>query len=151
MYITMPPRGPAGNTDDEYASVFDHFVAQHLASLYRFAVGLSGSTAVAAELVRETLMRAWKRRAHLGESAQSADRLVAILRELHGRQRSPAARDLTARHPHFAHVPLTYREPLLLQMVYGYSQAQLAEHFDVPLECMATRLAQARVLMEGAA
>ena len=133
------------------------------ADLYRFAWWLSRDRHLAEDLVQETFARAWKSWGELRDPAQAKAWLVTILRnELarsFARHRPAADIDAIAESelpavPSFeAHLeaaqivgllPEIYREPLLLQVLGGFSCAEIAAMLGTSEGAVMTRLTRAR-------
>src|SRR6204780_301418 len=116
--------------------------------LLRFAQWLARDRAIAEDIVQESLLRAWRSRDALKDPAAARPWLLTIVRREHARlyERKrlelvpleevvgshPGARvaepddDLfTLRHA-IMRLPLDYREPLLLQVIGGFSTEEIA-------------------------
>jgi RNA polymerase sigma-70 factor (ECF subfamily) len=134
--------------------------------LYRFAVWLARDRSVAEDVVQETLLRAWKSLDSLTDDAAARPWLLTIARReharLHERKRfdtvdvddvaatgDPAlarvddheTRELRA--AIFA-LPQEYREPLVLQVLMGYTTDEIATHLGLTSGAVLTRLCRAR-------
>jgi RNA polymerase sigma-70 factor (ECF subfamily) len=134
--------------------------------LYRFAVWLARDRAVAEDVVQETLLRAWKSLDSLTDDGAVRPWLLTIARReharLHERKRfdtvdvddvaameDPAlgrvddheTRELRA--AIFA-LPEEYREPLVLQVLMGYTTDEIAAHLGLTSGAVLTRLCRAR-------
>lgn len=134
------------------------------ADLYRYAYWLCGHIQQAEDLVQESFLRAWKSLDSLRDDAAAKAWLITILRREYARQfaqRPPAFVDietqetLTADVPGqdvenfglrraIAKLPLEYREPLILQIVGGFSQAEIATLLALKENTVAVRLFRAR-------
>ena len=163
-------RNPAGTWVDKRdkpsrQARFDTLVATHLDDLYRYSYWLTGNRAIAEDLVQETLLRAWRGIDKLEEPAAAKGWLLTILRRENARrferQAVPEA-DLPVEavadsHRHYdtsteafalrralEQLPADYREPLLLQVVYGYSQKEIATRLGLSPAGVGTRLFRAR-------
>jgi RNA polymerase sigma-70 factor (ECF subfamily) len=155
---------------------FDALVATHLDDLYRYSYWLTGNRTIAEDLVQETLLRAWRAIDKLEEPAAAKGWLLTILRRENARrferQTTPEAdvpvEAVADSHRHFdtsteafalrralEQLPEDYREPLLLQVIYGYSQKEIAERLGISSAGVGTRLFRARQkmreLLEGTA
>ena len=149
---------------------FDELVAVHLDDLYRFAYWLSGNRAVADDVVQEALMRAWKSIDRLNDGKAAKSWLLTIVRRENARHYGRAslqpadlpADELVAQRTDYDtsteafvlrraldRLPSDYREPLLMQVVYGYSQKEIAEHLGISNAGAGTRLFRAREKMRA--
>ena len=144
---------------------FEQLVAGHRDALYRYAYWISGDASVAEDLVQDTLIRAWKSIDSLQEAGAAKGWLLTILRRENARRferRRPAesaipTEELAANRTDYdtsteafvlrralEQLPEEYREPLLLQVIYGYSQKEIADHLGISLGGAGTRLFRAR-------
>ena len=134
--------------------------------LLRFAFWLSRDRALAEDVVQESLLRAWKAQDSLQDANAAKPWLLTIIRREYARtferKRLPTVDidDLVAREePTLATtddqetaeirramfaLPEDYREPLLLQVVMGFSTAEIAEQLDLSQPAVLTRLFRAR-------
>lgn len=134
--------------------------------LYRFAFWLARDRAVAEDVVQDTLLRAWRSFASLGDAAAARPWLLTIARREFARRferksletvdvddlaelEDPAlaAQDsqevLDMRGAIFA-LDADYREPLVLQVLMGYSTEEIATHMELTPGAVLTRLFRAR-------
>ncbi|HJY76328.1 MAG TPA: sigma-70 family RNA polymerase sigma factor [Burkholderiales bacterium] len=142
---------------------FEQAVRAYSADLYRFAYWLCRDRHAAEDLVQEACLRAWKSWGDLRELAQAKAWLIAIVRNEYARslsrKRSDASLDdidegQLPSMPSFeggleaaqfvAMLPLTYREPLLLQVIGGFSCAEIAGILGTSEGAVMTRLTRAR-------
>ena len=144
---------------------FDTFVGIYMDDLFRYAYWISGDRTVADDLVQETLMRAWKSLDKLHDSKAAKGWLLTILRRENARrferkrlkesgiptEELPAKRsdyDTTTEafvlRSALKKLPDAYREPLLLQVIQGYSQKEIATHLGISVAGAGTRLFRAR-------
>lgn len=133
------------------------------ADLYRFAYWLCRDRHAAQDLVQEACLRGWKSWRHLREPAQAKAWLMTILRNEYARNLSRKRSDTSLDDvdesqlpsmPSFeggleaaqvvAMLPLTYREPLLLQVLGGFSCAEIAGMLGTSEGAVMTRLTRAR-------
>lgn len=133
------------------------------ADLYRYAWWLCRDRHLAEDVLQETFARAWKSWAELRELAQVKAWLITILRNELARSyaRSRPAVDIeelddtelpalpsfeaqleTAQMVNL--LPETYREPLLLQVLGGFSCAEIAGMLGTTEGAVMTRLTRAR-------
>lgn len=146
---------------------FDSLVRALTPELYRYAMGLCHNRDTANDLVQETFLRAWKSQNQLRDVKTARAWLYTILRNenarLYERQR-PEVRD-PATLPAVAvrsydtsteafnlrralgRLELQYREPLLLQIVGGFSTREIGDMLDLKPNTVLTRLFRARRMM----
>lgn len=144
---------------------FEQLVAGHRDTLYRYAYWISGDATLAEDLVQDTLVRAWRSIDSLEEPAAAKGWLLTILRRENARRferkrpvesETPIA-ELPANRTDYdtsteafvlrralEQLPAEYREPLLLQVIYGYSQKEIADHLGISVGGAGTRLFRAR-------
>ena len=141
---------------------FEHTVRAFSADLYRFAYWLCRDRHLSEDLVQETYLRAWKSWGELRDPAQAKAWLFTILRNErfreHGRRRAQPLEETPEwalpSIPSFeagletgqivALLPETYREPLLLQVLGGFSCAEIATMLGTTEGAVMTRLTRAR-------
>jgi RNA polymerase sigma-70 factor (ECF subfamily) len=134
--------------------------------LYRFAFWLSRDRAVADDVVQEALLRAWRSRESLADGAAAKPWLLTIVRREHARiyerrrfETVPVddlvadestelgvAEDqevLTVRRAMLA-LDADYREPLVMQVLLGYSTGEIAAELGLTQRAVLTRLYRAR-------
>ena len=142
---------------------FEHAVRAYSADLYRYAWWLCRDRHLAEDVVQETFARAWKSWAELRDVAVAKAWLVTIMRNELARSfsRNKPALDIDAvgeaELPALPSVesqletaqlvsllPETYREPLLLQVLGGFSCAEIAGMLGTTEGAVMTRLTRAR-------
>jgi RNA polymerase sigma-70 factor (ECF subfamily) len=153
---------PIGNKETD----FERTVRAYSADLYRHAYWLCRDRFAAEELVQETFARAWKSWQELREPGSAKQWLITILRNesarVHGKKQVPItdedvyeleipempkmADDLDVRQ-RLERLPRAYREPLLLQVLGGFSCAEIASMLDTSEGAVMTRLTRARQAM----
>ena len=134
--------------------------------LYRYAMWICGNDALAKDLVQETYLRAWKALDRLKDDGAAKSWLITILRREYARtfeRKVPRFTDVdTVEVPEDSelepedrmeiqllrrniwNLPPKYREPLLLQVVMGYSCEEIALQLGVKTNAVMTRLFRAR-------
>ena len=134
--------------------------------LLRFAHWLARDRALAEDIVQESLLRAWRYRDALKDPAAARPWLQTIVRREHARlyerkrlelvpleevaethadPRAAAAEDdLFALRHGIMRLPLEYREPLVLQVLGGFSTEEIAEELKLSSTAVLTRLFRAR-------
>jgi RNA polymerase sigma-70 factor, ECF subfamily len=142
---------------------FERAVRAYSADLYRYAWWLCRDRHLAEDVLQEAFARAWKSWGELRDVALAKAWLVTILRNEVARSfsRSRATLDLDAvaeaelpALPSFESqietaelvrlLPETYREPLLLQVLGGFSCAEIAGLLGTTEGAVMTRLTRAR-------
>jgi RNA polymerase sigma-70 factor, ECF subfamily len=134
--------------------------------LLRFAHWLARDRVIAEDIVQESLLRAWRSRDALKDSGAARAWLLTIVRREHARlyerkrlelvpledvletQASPRLAEpdgdlFTLRHA-IMRLPLEYREPLVLQIVGGFSTEEIARELALSPTAVLTRLFRAR-------
>ncbi len=148
-----------GEQQREFAALVSHFATP----LYRYAYWLSGDRACAQDLVQETFLRAWRRFDSLRDEKAAQGWLMTILRREHARGFAQPRLNLVEEDPEAAAIqldalrpeimamrkavlqlPQRYREPLVLQVLEGYSLQEIAARLNLPANTVATRLFRAR-------
>jgi RNA polymerase sigma-70 factor (ECF subfamily) len=149
---------------------FDALIKATSPELYRYAMGLCHNTHVAEDLVQETFLRAWRAQDKLRDPKAARAWLYTILRNEHARlyeRQRPEVRD-----PHelppvpsrgydtsaeafvlrraLADLDSQYREPLLLQVIGGFSCKEIGEILDLKSNTVLTRLFRARQALRRA-
>ncbi|MBY6017326.1 sigma-70 family RNA polymerase sigma factor [Halomonas denitrificans] len=134
--------------------------------LYRYAYWLSHDASVAEDLVQETFLRAWKALDSLKDDKAAKAWLITILRRENARRFERKQFDLTdieqcqvADNDSLSHEQMAdhqvlrrqmamlspeYREPLILQVMYGFSGDEIAEILELNRNTVMTRLFRAR-------
>ena len=151
---------------------FERIVGTIHQDLYRYALWLSRDRAVAQDVVQESLLRAWRSIDALRDDGAAKSWLLTIVRRENARyfeRRRPDSLDIDAlpqadlasleQHPD----PLLdelraaifdlddgYREPLVLQVLLGYSTQEIADHMGLAQGAVLTRLHRARLKLKAA-
>lgn len=145
---------------------FDDIVAVCYPDMYRYAVWLCRDRAIADDVVQESLLRAWKALDSLNDDAAAKPWLLTIVRRENARwferkrletvdvdDLTPAQEAIIADLPDddVAEVREAifgleddYREPLVLQVLMGYSTKEIAELMELKQGAVLTRLHRAR-------
>ena len=148
---------------------FEALVNAYSADLYRYAVWLCRASDVAEELVQETFMRAWKSLDSLHDGKAAKAWLITILRHENARrfQRKQPEQNIAempeseilnmSENPEYvdelnmsralARLDESYRDPLILQVIGGYSCEEIGELLGVSAPAVMTRLFRARQKM----
>ncbi len=145
---------------------FDELVSAWHSDMYRYAVWLSRDPSLAEDVVQEALIRAWKSLDALREEDAAKQWLLTIVRRENARhferkrlqtvdidELTPAQSALLGeeddterddiRAAIFA-LPDDYREPLVLQVLMGYSTDEIAGSMGITQGAVLTRLHRAR-------
>lgn len=143
---------------------YNQLVEQHYRELYSFAFGLCRHSETAEDLVQETFARAWKSLSSLRKQHSARAWLFTILRREHARlyeRNRPDVRppeelpEVACRgddHSASAFVlrnalsdlSIEYREPLLLQVIGGFSCAEIGNILGISENAVMTRVYRAR-------
>lgn len=133
--------------------------------LLRFAHWLARDRSLAEDIVQESLLRAWRSRDTLKDHGAARAWLLTIVRREHARlyerkrlelvsldealdiqaaEKAASDGDLfTLRHA-IMRLPIEYREPLLLQILGGFSTEEIARELALSSTAVLTRLFRAR-------
>lgn len=155
-----------GHTGRTAACEFERCVLAHRADLCRFAFWLTRDPSTAEDAVQEALLRAWRSWHTLRDKSTAKRWLLTIVRRecvrIYRRKRHPTTDidALTAAEQYLIAVDegsglgdiqqavlrleATYREPLVLQVLMGYSTDEIAETMGIRRGAVLTRLCRAR-------
>ena len=145
-------------------SSFEMLVRSHARELYVYAYGLCRDSHTAEDLVQESLLRAWRRLDSLRDHRALRAWLYTIVRHEHARlYRRPypetgALDDLELEGPPLfdasaeafslrqalASLSDSYREPLLLQVLGGFTCVEIGEIMGLAPNTVMTRVSRAR-------
>jgi RNA polymerase sigma-70 factor (ECF subfamily) len=151
---------------------FDALVRATSGDLYRFGYWLARDEALAQDLVQETYLRAWRSLDDLRDTTAAKAWLITILRREHARLferkrldveplEDVVVDDRGARTPEqsgedgviraaIAKLDPKYREPLLLQVLGGYSCEEIARELGLSAAAVMTQLFRARQKLKAA-
>jgi RNA polymerase sigma-70 factor (ECF subfamily) len=149
---------------------FDELVGKHHQDMYRYAAWLSRDTHVADDVVQEALLRAWRSLDSLREDALAKPWLLTIVRRENARyfeRKRLETVDIDDLTPSQAALLATthdqalddmrkaiyeldddYREPLVLQVLMGFSTNEIAEQMGLKQGAVLTRLHRARARLK---
>jgi len=152
-------------------SRFTDLVTSYCDDLYRFGYWLSGDRAEADDLVQETLARAWRALGQLRDERATKSWLFTTLRREHLRHLArrrlrtvpldpdsitderrgfdDTAEALAVRRA-LANLAPEYREPLVLQIVGGFSGEEIGAMLGLTVGAVNVRLCRARRQLRGA-
>ena len=154
------------NTEAGRQAKFNQLAQSYGTDLYRYAMWICGNDALAKDLVQETYLRAWKALERLKDPKAAKSWLITILRREFARtfeRKVPKFTDLDKvvvteeselepdeqtemkilRQGIMKLAP-KYREPLLMQVVLGYSCKEISEALDISKSAVMTQLFRAR-------
>jgi RNA polymerase sigma-70 factor (ECF subfamily) len=156
--------------DRERRRRFDRIVSVYYQDLYRYAAWLSRDRGVAEEIVQETLLRAWKSLDSLRDDEAAKHWLLTIVRRENARYFEGAKietcdideltpkqnemisttddQDLDEMRQAIYKLDGDYREPLVLQVLMGYSTREIAELHTIKRGAVLTRLHRARLKLK---
>ena len=164
-------RMKSSNTDVARRQRFDRIVGVFHQDMYRYAAWLSRDKTIAEDVVQEALLRAWKSLDALRDDAAAKPWLLTIVRRENARYferrrletvdidnltASQAA--LLAEQPDDEFDDMRtaiyalhndYREPLVLQVLMGYSTNEIAEQMGLKQGAVLTRLHRARTKLKA--
>lgn len=151
---------------------FDALVRLTSGDLYRYAYWLCRNEALAQDLVQECYVRAWRSMDDLRDGAAAKAWLITILRREHARlyERkrldtedidSVAVGDEDGQTPEahsedallrraIARLDPKYREPLVLQVLGGFSCEEIANTLGITAQAVMTQLFRARQKLKAA-
>ena len=146
--------------------LFNRLAADYATDLYRYAMWLCGNDALAKDLVQETYLRAWRALDRLKDTAAAKGWLITILRrefartferkvpKFTGLDKVTVADEVELEPDERAERELLragimklapkYRDPLLLQVVFGHSCSEIAEQLGISNSAVMTQLFRAR-------
>ena len=149
---------------------FDRIVTVFHADMYRYAAWLCRDKAIAEDVVQEALLRAWKSLDALREDAAAKHWLLTIVRRENARYferrrletvdidnltASQAAllaeapnEELEELRESIFELDDDYREPLVLQVLMGYSTTEIGELMGLKQGAVLTRLHRARLKLK---
>lgn len=150
---------------------FDSLAKEYWRDLYNYAYRLSGNRHTAEDLVQESLTRAWRSIDNLRNCKAVKGWLYTIVRRENARRferYQPVQSDIPAEQIGAKHktydtsteafvlrravraLPAEYREPLILQVIHGYSQQEIADRLGLTSPGVGTRLFRARQKLRAA-
>jgi len=150
---------------------FDSLAKQYWRDLYNYAYRLSGNRHTAEDLVQESLTRAWRSIDKLQNHKAAKGWLYTIVRRENARrferyqplQSDIPTEEIGAKRKTYdtsteafvlrraiRTLPADYREPLILQVIHGYSQQEIADRLGLTSAGVGTRLFRARQKLRAA-
>lgn len=160
----------SSSTAAERRRRFDRLVGVFHMDMYRYAAWLCRDKAIAEDVVQEALLRAWKSLDALREDGAAKQWLLTIVRRENARyferrrletvdidNLTASQSALLAEAPNeelndlreaIYELEDDYREPLVLQVLMGYSTNEIAELMDLKQGAVLTRLHRARLKLK---
>jgi RNA polymerase sigma-70 factor (ECF subfamily) len=150
---------------------FNELTKRHWRDLFNLAYRLSGNPHTAEDLVQESLVRAWRSLHTLRDDRAVRGWLCAIVRRENARrfercqprEAGVPTEDLRASSKSYdtsteafvlrralRQLPAEYREPLILQVLHGHSQREIAARLGISPAGVGTRLFRARQRLRAA-
>jgi len=141
-------------------AAFDTFVRTQGPDLYRYAFWLCGDAASAEDLVQEACLRAWRSRDALRTERAARGWVITIVRREFLRRlgrphevlvpvdvatEGPEPAEVLALREAVGALDPMYREPLVLQIVWGFSAKEIAELLELTPQAVMTRTFRARL------
>ena len=158
------------NAMDERRLRFDRIVAVFYVDMFRYATWLCRDRSIAEDVVQEALLRAWKSLDALRDDGAAKQWLLTIVRRenaryferkrletvdidnLTGSQSAMLAEspndELNDLREAIYRLEDDYREPLVLQVLMGYSTNEIAELMGLKQGAVLTRLHRARLKLK---
>ena len=149
---------------------FEALLRSVMPELHSYALWLCRNQHFAEDLIQEALLRAWKSLHNLRDMSAAKSWLMMIVRREHARyyeRQRPEPMDIQAEDfpeallthrdeaPEIAELRQAifeldqeYREPLVLQVLLGYSTTEIAELMELSQGAVLTRLFRARKKLE---
>ncbi len=150
---------------------YEALVRAYTADLYRYAWWLCRSASIAEDLVQDTFLRAWKSLPQLQEAGAAKAWLLTILRNENARRferkqldyteveqdslvdtSSPSPEHAVATdrlHRLLLNLPQDYREPLVMQLLFGMTGDEIATVLGLNLNTVNTRLFRGRAQLRA--
>lgn len=159
------------STESERTLRFEKLAREYATDLYRYAMWICGNDALAKDLVQETFLRAWRAIGSLKSDKAAKSWLITILRREYARtfeRKVPKFTDIDSvvvadeeeldpadrlerklLRKGMASLPRKYREPILLQVVMGFSCEEIAGQLGVSKSAVMTQLFRAREMLKS--
>lgn len=154
------------NTDADRTNRFTQLAETYSTDLYRYAMWICGDDALAKDLVQETFLRAWRALDSLNEMKAAKGWLITILRREYARTferkvpkftgldqlsiaeeeelKPEEVKERDALREGILKLEPRYRDPLLLQVIFGHSCEEISEQLGITKSAVMTQLFRAR-------
>ncbi|NTS77843.1 sigma-70 family RNA polymerase sigma factor [Catenovulum sp. SM1970] len=145
---------------------YEALVQAYHQDIYRYGYWLTGDASVAEDITQETFLRAWKSLDSLKDEKAAKSWLITIFRRENARRferkqfdiadvdEQTVSDDFSATseqqieqhwlHKHIASLEAEYREPLVLQVIGGFTGDEIAEILELNSNTVMTRLFRAK-------
>lgn len=165
------PAAPVSQNMADKQKRYEALVHALHSDIYRYAFWLVKDKHVAEDIVQETFLRAWKSLDSLNDEKAAKSWLITILRRENARRFerkqfdlvdiedvSVADNDISHEgkieqrelRQHIASLSEEYREPLMLQVIFGFSGEEISEQLGLNKNTVMTRLFRARNQLKDA-
>jgi RNA polymerase sigma-70 factor (ECF subfamily) len=158
---------PAAQVTPPVCAGFADLLESLRPEILRFAYWLARDRAIAEDVVQETLLRAWRSQASLHDRGAARAWLLTIARREHARlyerrrlellsldegleeehvvgAAGVAEQEIAELRDALVKLPLRYRQPLVMQVLGGFTTAEIAHELGLSLTATLTRLFRAR-------
>jgi len=154
------------NTDADRTSRFNQLAEAYSSDLYRYAMWICGDDALAKDLLQETFLRAWRALDSLQETKAAKGWLITILRREYARTferkvpkftgletvsiadeeelKPEEVKEREMLREGILKLEPRYRDPLLLQVIFGHSCEEISEQLGITRSAVMTQLFRAR-------
>ncbi len=167
----IPPELPVDSFEEPRSTQADGHESNRLfeslrPDLLRFACWLARDRSTAEDVVQEALLRAWRSQSDLKSPAAARPWLLTIVRREHARLYERKRLELTNLHEAIdredgglaaagdaelvelraaiSQLPIAYREPLVMQVLGGFTTEEIASELGLTTPTVLTRLFRAR-------
>lgn len=147
---------------------FEQLVQRYSTDIFRYALWLCGNREIAEDLVQEAFTRAWKNLHQLKDGNKEKAWLMTILRNENARRFQRVQPDLVDIEDHawsmsadtglepeeqmerrilrkaMLDLEEEYREPLIMQVIHGFSCREIAETLELTENAVMTRIFRAK-------
>lgn len=167
LYMNQSRHDESG---ERLGDAFSQLLESVRPELVRFAYWLARDRSVAEDVVQEAMLRAWRARSELKDAAAVRHWLLTIVRREHARLyerkrlvtvdvsevvaredialarmgQGEGNSELLDLRRAILRLPDDYREPLVMQVLGGYSTAEIAKEMNLSIPAVLTRLFRAR-------
>ncbi len=160
----------SNSAESERHRRFDRLISGFYPDMFRYAAWLSRNREIAEDVCQEALLRAWKSLDALREDAAAKQWLLTIVRRENARYferkrpetvdvdslsavqaamlAEPADDEADDLRKAIVRLDDDYREPLVLQVLLGFSTKEIAEHMGLKQGAVLTRLHRARLKLK---